>query len=820
MAMTRPSPPIAVVGLSALFPDSDGPGAFWRNVAGGRDSIREVPPGYWLAQDFYSPEILAPLKIYTTRGGFMPEVAFDPAAFGLPAAILKSTDSIQFLALQVARRLLDDTLSFREGRVDPARTGVVLGMAAATELICEMVAKMQRPVWHKVMREHGLPESLADSICKGIENEYVPWSTSTFPGLLSNVAAGRISNRFGLGGINCVVDAACASSMAALDMAVKSLAEGDSDLVIAGGADALNAEFIFMCFCRSLVMSPTGDCRPFSRDADGTLLGEGVGMLALRRLEDAERDGDAIYAVIRGVGAASDGRCKSVYATTVAGQALALGRAYGKADVGPETVELVEAHGTGTRAGDAVEIAALAQVFAGSGTRVALGSIKSQIGHAKAAAGAAGLCKAILALGHRVYPPTLKVSAPDPDLGIQGTPFYLNTVRRPWIHARPWPRRAGVSAFGFGGSSFHVVLEEYTGPAPRPLRYPTASQALLLFSAGSLPELELALAEAGARVVDQGLWHLARDLQLGFQPGAPSRLALLAASPEEAAAGAARALEHLRRAPGAPLTERGRCWYLPGLAPPSLVCTVPGLGAQQVGMGADPACEFDAALEVWTRAAGLELRLGRRLHDLVFPEPAFTEAEKRAQQESLDRPVAAGPALAAASLAWLAVLGTFGLRPALLEGPGTEDLRNLHAACGLPGGLTCAGIPEGRVAVLYLGPETRPSRAMAASLGAQGLVLALEAGPDRGCLEGLWSALGALSSAGHEVDYASYWLSARPPEEVPGPLGKGAVMIHGYNFGKVYPHLGGDATLAEPGRDPAGSGPGGGNGQAAPLIYN
>jgi acyl transferase domain-containing protein len=359
------SPPIAVVGLSALFPDSVGSGAFWRNVAGGRDSIGEVPPGYWLTEDFYSPEIKASLKLYTTRGGFLPGVAFDPAAFGLSVASLKSTDSIQFLALQVAKRLLDDTRSVGGGLVDPARIGVVLGMAATTELVCEMSAKMQRPVWRKVMREQGLPEDLVERVCKGIENEYVPWTTSTFPGLLNNVVAGRITNRFGLGGINCVVDAACASSLAALDLAVKSLASGDSDLVIAGGADALNAEFIFMCFCRTLVVSPTGDCRPFSRDADGTLLGEGLGMLALRRLEDAERDGDTVYAVIRGVGAASDGHGKNVYTTTVAGQALALGRAYQRAGVSPDTVELLEAHGTGTRAGDAVEMAALAQVFAG-----------------------------------------------------------------------------------------------------------------------------------------------------------------------------------------------------------------------------------------------------------------------------------------------------------------------------------------------------------------------------------------------------------------------------------------------------------------------
>ena len=233
---------------------------------------------------------------------------------------------------------------------------------------------------------------------------YAPWQENTFPGLLGNVVAGRIANRFDLGGTNCVVDAACAGSLAALEIGLNELYLGDSDMVIAGGVDALNDILMFMCFAKVTALSPSGDCRPFSDKADGTMLGEGLAMFALKRLEDAERDGDRIYSVIRGIGTSSDGRAKSIYAPSPTGQAKALRRAYAAAGYGPETVGLVEAHGTGTKAGDAAEFSALREVFDASGREdrqwCALGSVKSQVGHTKSAAGAGGLFKAIMALHH------------------------------------------------------------------------------------------------------------------------------------------------------------------------------------------------------------------------------------------------------------------------------------------------------------------------------------------------------------------------------------------------------------------------------------
>jgi acyl transferase domain-containing protein len=357
-----PSPnrqPIAIVGVSALFPGSTDATGFWKDILAGTDLIRDVPASHWLVEDYYDPDPAAPDKTYARRGAFLDPIDFDALGWGVPPSTLPATDTSQLLALIVAQRVLEDALREQFESMDRSRVSVILGVTSAQELLSSMVSRLQRPVWVKALRESGLPEDEVTSICDRIANHYVPWQESTFPGLLGNVVAGRIANRLNLGGTNCVTDAACASTFAALSMAVAELQLGHSDLVISGGVDTLNDIFMFLCFSKTPALSPSGDCRPFSDRADGTMLGEGLGMVALKRLADAERDGDRIYAVIRGVGSSSDGRSKSVYAPVPAGQALALGRAYELAGYGPATVELVEAHGTGTKAGDAAEFEGL-----------------------------------------------------------------------------------------------------------------------------------------------------------------------------------------------------------------------------------------------------------------------------------------------------------------------------------------------------------------------------------------------------------------------------------------------------------------------------
>ncbi|WP_394833700.1 SDR family oxidoreductase [Pendulispora rubella] len=679
--------PIAVIGISALFPGSTDAKGFWSDILAGRDLVSEVPPTHWLIEDYYDPNPAAPDKTYCKRGAFLGPVDFDPMEFGVPPNIMPATDTAQLLALIVAQKVLDDVgESFRS--IDREKVSVILGVTSGQELLGSMVSRLQRPIWLKALRDSGIPEAEAQGICERIANHYVPWQESSFPGLLGNVVAGRIANRFDLHGTNCVTDAACASALSALSMGMNELAVGQSDLVITGGVDTMNDILMYMCFSKTPALSPSGDCRPFSSAADGTLLGEGMAMLALRRLEDAERDGNRIYAVIRGLGSSSDGRSKSVYAPLPEGQARALRRAYEQAGYGPESVELMEGHGTATKAGDVAEFTALKQVFgesARSGENkpwCALGSVKSQIGHTKASAGVAGLLKTVLALHHKVLPPTIKVDAPNPNLEIEQSAFYLNTYARPWIRESTFARRASVSSFGFGGSNFHVALEEYVGTAPKAFRLRSQPSELFVLSAPSAKELASACRTHVAKVKESGLASSARASQAAFESGEGSRLAVVASSGDDLVAKLEQAAGLLDSGGGKAFSTPTGIHYDEGAPEGSIAFLFSGQGSQYVGMGADLAMAFDAAREVWDDAAALQFD-GAPVHEVVFPRPVFTDADRDAQAARLTATEWAQPAIGVTSLAALSVLREAGVHPDAVGGHSFGEVTALCAAGAL-----------------------------------------------------------------------------------------------------------------------------------------
>ncbi|MCL6454185.1 MAG: SDR family NAD(P)-dependent oxidoreductase [Alicyclobacillus sp.] len=678
---------IAVVGYETLFPGSTNRTGFWRDILAGRDCITDVPPSHWLLDDYYDANPGTEDKTYGRRGGFIPSVPFSTLEFGMPPNVLRHTDTTQLLALLLAKQVLSEALGedvAAQEFPELDRVGVILGVASGTQLASDMVGRIGRPIWQRVLRQRGFTEARVRAICDAMEARFTPWSESTFPGLLSNVVAGRIANRLNLGGENFTVDAACASSLAAVEMAVRALESGSADLMLTGGVDALNTIFTFTCFTKTPALSPTGDSRPFSDQADGTILGEGVGVLALKRLADAERDGNAIYAVIRGIGSSSDGRAKSVYAPHAKGQAKALRRAYEMAGYAPRTVELVEGHGTATAAGDAAEVEALREVFEADGAPsqawCALGSVKSQIGHTKAAAGAAGLFKAVMALHHKVLPPTIKVERPNPELKLEESAFYLNTEARPWIRAKGQPRRASVSSFGFGGSNYHVTLEEYQGPK-RPGKLRTSGVELVLVSGASAGEVVersqglLADLAAGATLVE-----LARQTQLAWDHAKPARLAVLAADEAELGERLQHAISHIQAEPERSIRQMNRLHYAVGREPGKVAFLFPGQGSQYIGMGADLAMTFEAARAVWDEVAEVEIEEGLRVHDVVFPQPVFTAEGRRAQQERLTRTEWAQPCIAAASMAGLAVLRSLNIQPDCVAGHSFGELTALHAA--------------------------------------------------------------------------------------------------------------------------------------------
>ncbi len=683
--------PIAVIGMACLFPRARNLAEFWTHIVRKVDAITDVPIDRWDVNDYYDPDPKAPDKTYCKRGGFLPEIEFDPMEFGLPPNILEVTDVSQMLSLLVARDVLEDAGYGEAGDAERDGIGIVLGVGGGQKLITPLTARLQYPVWRKVLRKSGISERDTEIIIEKIKKAYIPWEENSFPGMLGNVIAGRIANRLNLGGLNCVVDAACASSLTAVKMAVSELVEYRSEVMIAGGVDTDNSIFMYLCFSKTPAFTDDERCRPFDEDSRGMMIGEGIGMVALKRLEDAERDGDRIYAVIRGIGASSDGRFNSIYNPRPEGQAKALRRAYEDAGIRPSTIGLVEAHGTGTRAGDPAEFVALKEVFGEDGAArqsVALGSVKSQIGHTKAAAGSAGLIKAVLALHHGILPPTINVEKPSGKLGIEDSPFYLNTETRPWIPvAEGVPRRAAVSSFGFGGTNFHVVLEEYPSERGEGYRLHDVPRDVLLAAPTSedlLEECRTRLAELESGDGEEAHRRLLRRSAGPVPPRDHARVGFVSSSIDETRERLASIVARLQKRPDEDAWSlpkgvfyRRRAMDLEG----GVVALFPGQGSQYPGMGKEVTCNFPPLMDAWREMDRLFVGEGWiPLSEVVFPRPTFDAAERRSNEERLRRTEFAQPAIGVLSYGLFKILERAGFRPDYAAGHSFGELTALWAA--------------------------------------------------------------------------------------------------------------------------------------------
>lgn len=672
--------PIAIVGVETLFAESLTNEQLWNNIVTGKDLLSDVPADHWLIEDYYDPDPKKVAKVYVTRGSFLPTVNFDPIEFGVPPTNLTATDPSQLLSLILSKRLLDTVTSIQDGKVKKDNISVILGAAVGSELLTLMSGQLCKPHWVKAMREAGLPESQVQDISDRIIKTFPDWTENTFPGLLSNVIAGRIANRLDLKGTNCVVDAACATSLASLFMGLHLLRGHSTDLVIVGGVDTFNDIVMFNCFAKTGALSLSNDCRPFDKKGDGTLLGEGIGLFALRRLEDAERDGDTIYAVIKSIGSSSDGRGLSIYAPLAKGQALAIQRAQNMAGCHPRAVELVESHGTGTAAGDAAEVEGLCTAFQFEGNQdrewCALGSIKSQLGHTKAAAGAASLFKVAMSLLHRVLPPTIKVD--DPIKDFSPTPFYLNTQTRPWIHDEHSSRLAGVSSFGFGGTNFHVVVEEYQGPLAAK-RFSHSPVELILLSGESFDSLQ-ALAEDYA-ASSRPLKILAKESQFNFQVTDPYRLAIIIPNKTPLDKAIKQALNRISQNPEQSLSLPFDMHYQVGGEPnPQVAFLFAGQGSQYINMGSDLAIEFRDSGYIWDASLRVPFDHQPPLHQIVFPPPVFSEERRQEQEERLRQTEWAQPAIGLMSLSQLALLQKIGIQADAVAGHSYGEVTALYAA--------------------------------------------------------------------------------------------------------------------------------------------
>ena len=683
--------PIAVIGLSAMFADAKNIEEYWTNIIQSKDSIKDVPANRWLIDDYYDEDMFAPDKTYCKRGGFLPEIDFNPMEFGLPPNILEVTDASQLLGLVAARDALEDAGYGRNSekftKALKAKTGVLLGVGGGQKLITPLLTRLQYPIWERALRACSVSEDDIPKIIEKIKSAYVGWNENSFPGLLGNVISGRITNRFDLGGINSVVDAACAASLSAIKMSLSELVEGRCDMMLTGGVDTDNSPFMYMSFSKTPAFSKSGNISPFSDKADGMLIGEGLGMLVLKRLEDAERDGDNIYAVIKGVGTSSDGRFKSVYAPRPSGQAMAMNRAYEDAGYAPATVGLLEAHGTGTGAGDPTEFTSMQMVFGADNPQkqhIALGSVKSQIGHTKSAAGAAGIIKAVLALHHKVLPPTINVEQPNSKFDIEDSAIYINTEARPWM-TDGHPRRSGVSAFGFGGINVHITMEEYLGKtkeqyrlhepyktilvqAPNPSELIKASHDLLNQLNGS--EGEAAFNKLVARSKTTSL--VQQNSRIGFIATSKAEcIDLLNTGMTQGFA--SEAWDHPKgiyyRSSGLDMTSH------------KVVALFAGQGSQYIGMGKEMANAFPTVAQAFQQADGLYQSTGATpLSNTIFPIPAFSQEEKAQQQKELTQTQFAQPAIGALSMGQYKTLKNAGFSPDFTAGHSFGELTALWAA--------------------------------------------------------------------------------------------------------------------------------------------
>lgn len=667
---------IAIVGLSVLAPGADDVEQFWQVLLAGQSQIREIPPGRWDWR-LYDRENQADSDRISSRwGGFFNPLTFDPTRFGIPPKSVPHIAPAQLLMLEMTRRALVDA-GYEDGSFDRENTAVVFGAADAAGFFGNML----------VLRSMA-PLVGADANPAACERMW-SWSEESFVGMLTNVTAGRVANRFDCGGPNLTIDAACASGLSALDVVIKDLESGRINAALVGAVDVGQSPHNYMGFSRTGALSPTGEARVFDQKANGIVTSEAAAVFMLKRLVDAERDGDKIYAVVKAVAGSSDGRAMGMTAPRPLGQMRAMRRAYERSGIPIHSIGLYEAHGTGTKVGDQAESEAYTTLHEEGGSRpgqCVVGSLKSILGHSKVASGLLALAKASLSLYHRTLPPHVGVSQPLDILGRPESPLRLIDRPRPWLSQPVEPRRAAVSAFGFGGTNYHVVLEEYdhhvgAKPVPGHTRWP---HELLVLTAATPEGLRVEM-ERLQQALHNGAQPELRELTAAYaalavtHPNARLTATAVVSQLADVQAALESLLAHLTQPnndlpPYLGITER-----------PSEIGLVaflyPGQGAQYLNMGVDLALYSENMRHIQAAADRLLAPcFDQPFSAYVYPDTAFDEATATANRNRLIDTHVAQPAIGMISLGYTAFLARLGVQPGMVGGHSFGELTALCAA--------------------------------------------------------------------------------------------------------------------------------------------
>ncbi len=688
--MTDNREAVAIIGMACIFPQAPDKESFWHNILNSVSSIGEPLPE-WEAKRYLESN-----RINTPNGGYLKDLyRFNPQEFGIMPNSVDGGEPDHFLALQVARDALLDAGYLGE-IFDHQDTGIILGHSTYLHrgqgnhiqhhIILDQTLELLQTVFP------ALGEERASEIRRILKDKLPQCGVDIAPGLVPNVMTGRIANRLNLKGPNYLVDAACSSSLLAVNASIDELRNGRSRMMLAGGVNASLPAEVSLIFNELGALSKRGQVCPFGADSDGTLLGEGLGIVVLKRVSDAISDGDRIYALIRGVGQSSDGKGHGLLAPSVDGEALAIERAYANNGVDPSTVELLEAHGTGIPLGDKTEISALKKVFGerrGRHGSVAIGSIKSMISHCIPAAGVAGLIKSALALHHKILPPTL-CDRINPELGIEKTPLYINTQARPWITRPGQPRRAGINSFGFGGINTHAILEEASEHAIKPLNLNTLPFELCVFTAQSREDLiERLKSVAGVLVKCSGcrLGEIAAALY-AEKVEEPYRLAMVVKSVEDLNKKITQALKRFNKKEEIRWSTRNGVVFSSQPINGKIAFMFPGEGSQYIEMFTDLALYFDEVRDWFDFWRGLYNDApGDSRTDIIFPPKSELTEQRRKELELRIHDMDVGSEAAfIGGQAMNALLTAFGVEADVMVGHSTGESSALAAAGAIGSG--------------------------------------------------------------------------------------------------------------------------------------